>query len=62
MRRREKTREAYLSGLQQKALYRVDRPTGTKPDPERWLPKFARFDRTRAYRVVCPKKMLQNSM
>jgi hypothetical protein len=40
LRRREKTRDAYLAGLQQKGLYRVDRPT--KPDPERWLPKFER--------------------
>jgi len=40
MRRRTRKREGFLSVLQDKGLYRVDRPT--KPDPERWLPKYER--------------------
>jgi tetratricopeptide (TPR) repeat protein len=40
LRMRERKREEYLAGLQKKGLYRVDRPS--KPDPERWLPKFER--------------------
>ena len=40
LRRRARKREAYLEDLERKGLYRKDHPT--KPDPERWLPKYER--------------------
>ena len=49
MRRRARRREEYISKLEEKGLYRVDRPT--KPDPERWLPKYERsYSRRRRHR------------
>jgi signal recognition particle subunit SRP72 len=40
LRQRGKRREQYLEELEKKGLYRRDPPT--KPDPERWLPKYER--------------------
>lgn len=40
LRRRARKREAYLHELQTKGLYNPDNPS--KPDPERWLPKYER--------------------
>jgi len=40
LRRRERKREEHLAKLEEKGLYRKDRPV--KPDPERWLPKYER--------------------
>ena len=40
LRQRARKREVYLTKLEEKGLYRRDRPS--KPDPERWLPKYER--------------------
>lgn len=40
LRRRAKQRDAHLSQLEAKGVYRRDRPT--QPDPERWLPRVER--------------------
>lgn len=40
LRRRAKKREMYVAELQRKGVYNPDHPS--KPDPERWLPKYER--------------------
>lgn len=48
LRQRSQKRDKYLKDLEAKGLYRFDRPT--KPDPERWVPKYERMHSRRRYR------------
>jgi signal recognition particle subunit SRP72 len=49
LRRRARKRDEYLTALDEKGLYRKDRPS--KPDPERWIPKYERaYSRRRRHR------------
>ena len=42
LRKRSKQREAYLSRLESEGLYDPSKPSLSKPDPERWIPKAQR--------------------
>jgi hypothetical protein len=42
LRKRTKQREAYLSRLESEGLHDPSKPSLSKPDPERWIPKAQR--------------------